>query len=396
MKKIIVGVTGGIAAYKAAELVRLLKKAGHAVQVVLTQGAQAFIQPLTFQALTGESVYSDLFAAEEGSGMDHIALAKWADLVLIAPASAHCIAQLAQGLAGDLLSTLCLATPASVVIAPAMNVVMWQHPATQANLGVIQARGVTVWGPDVGSQACGDNGAGRLMAPEQIARAVAQLFQNTARLSGQRWLLTAGPTRESLDPVRYFSNRSTGHMGYALAAAAAQAGAEVRLISGPTALEDPPEVSVTRVETAQAMHEAVLQAIADTPCDVFVGTAAVADYRPAEALSQKIKKTQDEYTVTLVPNPDILLAVSTSYPDIFTVGFCAQTEDLIENAKKKMNKKQLDMIVANQVGYDVGFGDVRSELFILDRQGESAHVPLADKASLAHDLLAEIAQRIVI
>lgn len=396
MKKIIVGVTGGIAAYKAAELVRLLKKAGHAVQVVLTQGAQAFIQPLTFQALTGEPVYSDLFAAEEASGMDHIALAKWADLVLIAPASAHCIAQLAQGLAGDLLTTLCLATPAPVVIAPAMNVLMWQHPATQANLAVIQKRGVTLWGPDVGSQACGDNGLGRLIAPEQIALAVAQLFQNTARLSGQRWLLTAGPTRESLDPVRYFSNRSTGHMGYALAAAAAQAGAEVHLISGPTVLEDPPEVSVTRVETAQAMHEAVLQAIADTPCDVFVGTAAVADYRPAEALSQKIKKTQDECVVTLVPNPDILLAVSTTYPDIFTVGFCAQTEDLVENAKKKMNKKQLDMIVANQVGYESGFGDVRSELFVLDRQGGSVHLPQTDKVSLAHDLVAEIAQRMVV
>ncbi|MFP5506980.1 MAG: bifunctional phosphopantothenoylcysteine decarboxylase/phosphopantothenate--cysteine ligase CoaBC, partial [Gammaproteobacteria bacterium] len=345
-KRILLGVSGGIAAYKSAELVRRLREAGAEVRVVMTAGATRFITPLTLQALSGQPVRTELFDAAAEAAMGHIELARWADLVLIAPASANTLARLAQGLADDLLSTLCLATRAPLLVAPAMNNAMWEHPATQANLSLLRERGVRACGPASGSQACGETGPGRMLEPAELVAAVAAQFQ-TGALAGLRVLVTAGPTREAIDPVRYISNRSSGKMGYAVAQAAAEAGARVVLVSGPTALPAPARVDCVRVETAAEMHAAVMARVAD--CDIFVAAAAVADYRPRAAAAHKLKKKSATLPLELERTRDILADVAARPPAPFTVGFAAETERLAEHARAKRMAKSLDMIAANLV-----------------------------------------------
>lgn len=310
-KRILLGVSGGIAAYKSAELVRRLKDQGAEVRVVMTRSAKEFITPLTLQAVSGYPVADSLLDPAAEAGMGHIELAKWADLVLIAPASANLMARMAAGMADELLTTLCLATPATVALAPAMNQQMYRNAATQANLDTLASRGILLWGPDSGSQACGDVGPGRMLDPLDLVERCCQQLTAEPLLAGVKLLLTAGPTREALDPVRYISNHSSGKMGYAIARAAREAGAEVTLVSGPVALATPQGVERVDVESAEQMHEAVMSRIGD--CDLFIGCAAVADYRPAQVASQKIKKTgdNDQMALTLVKNPDIIAAVGT-------------------------------------------------------------------------------------
>ncbi|HEY0675084.1 MAG TPA: bifunctional phosphopantothenoylcysteine decarboxylase/phosphopantothenate--cysteine ligase CoaBC, partial [Immundisolibacter sp.] len=320
-KHILLGVTGGIAAYKAPELVRRLRDAGAQVRVVLTAAGSAFITPLTLQAVSGQPVHQELLSAEAESGMGHIELARWADLILIAPCTADFMARLAQGLAGDLLGACCLAARVPIAVAPAMNAGMWDAPATQRNLGQLRADGVQVLGPASGSQACGEVGAGRLLEPVELVERCAALVGDEpgpGPLAGRSVLITAGPTFEDLDPVRYLGNRSSGRMGFAVAQAARAAGAQVLLISGPVALADPAGVTVQRVRSALDMHRAVLDAVAGM--DVFIGTAAVADYRPAQPAGHKIKKTRESLTVELVRNPDILAEVAARADRPFTVG----------------------------------------------------------------------------
>ncbi|MEA3221208.1 bifunctional phosphopantothenoylcysteine decarboxylase/phosphopantothenate--cysteine ligase CoaBC [Immundisolibacter sp.] len=393
-KHILLGVTGGIAAYKAPELVRRLRDAGAQVQVVLTAAGGAFITPLTLQAVSGQPVHQDLLSAEAESGMGHIELARWADLILIAPCTADFMARLAHGLAGDLLGACCLAARVPIAIAPAMNAGMWDSPATQRNLEQLRADGVQVWGPASGSQACGEVGAGRLLEPmELVDRCAALLGGEPAPgpLAGRRVLVTAGPTFEDLDPVRYLGNRSSGRMGYAVAQAARAAGAEVLLISGPVALADPPGVTVRRVRSALDMHRAVLEAVAGM--DVFIGTAAVADYRPAQPAAHKIKKTRESLTLELVRNPDILAEVAALAERPFTVGFAAETDDVLGYARRKLEEKRLDLIGANTVGAGQGF-EVDDNALTLLWPGGQRELPRASKATLARDLIAVIAQRL--
>ncbi len=345
-KRILLGVSGGIAAYKSAELVRRLREAGAEVRVVMTAGATQFITPLTLQALSGQTVRTELFDAQAEAAMGHIELARWADAVLIAPASANTLARLAQGLADDLLSTLCLATRAPLLVAPAMNHVMWEHPATQANMTTLRERGVHICGPGVGSQACGESGPGRMLEPAELIVELAQLF-NVGALAGLRVLMTAGPTREAIDPVRFISNRSSGKMGYAIAAAAAEAGARVVLVSGPVALPPPERVECIYVESASDMQAAVMARVHD--CDIFIGTAAVADYRPQAVAEHKLKKHTAALHLDLERTTDILAAVAALHPAPFTVGFAAETERLAEHARSKRMAKSLDMIAANWV-----------------------------------------------
>lgn len=387
-KRILLGVTGGIAAYKSAELVRLLKKAGADVRVVMTAGGQEFITPLTLQALSGNPVHTDLLDPAAEAAMGHIELARWADLVLVAPASANFLAALAHGQAGDLLSTLCLATPAPIAIAPAMNQGMYRDPATQANLNIVATRGVHVFGPADGDQACGDVGPGRMLEPADIAAAAAGLFQS-GLLAGVRVLITAGPTREAIDPVRYISNHSSGKMGFALAEACIQAGAQVTLVSGPVRLATPDGVTRVDVVSAQQMYDAVLTRVAD--CDIFIGTAAVADYAPAECSPQKIKKRDDELIVRLQKNPDIIGAVAARPDKPFTIGFAAETEDLIAHAREKLTKKKLDMIIANDVSaVGIGFNSDNNAVTAIWANG-SKEFPLAGKTLIARQLVALLA-----
>jgi len=393
--RILLGVSGGIAAYKAADLVRRLRERGAEVRVVLTENAERFVTALTFQALSGEPVRSSLWDSAAEASMGHIELARWADRVLIAPASADLIARLAQGQADDLLSTLCLATEAPLHLAPAMNRVMWEHPAVQANLATLRARGATVLGPDSGSQACGETGAGRMWEPEAIAAAVLAAPPDpavAAVLGGRRLLLTAGPTVEDLDPVRYLGNRSSGRMGYAIAAQAQRLGLQVTLVSGPVNLPVPPGVERVAVRSAEAMREAVMARVAQA--DLFIATAAVADFRPRAASPEKIKKRGDGgLTLELVQNPDILAEVAARQDRPFVVGFAAETQDVERYARDKLERKRLDMIAANRVGEEGSGFDADCNALSVLWPGGAAEIARADKAEVARHLLALIAQR---
>ena len=388
-KKIVLGVTGSIAAYKAADLVRLLIKEGAEVKVVMTQAASEFITPLTMQTLSGSPVAMTLLDADEESTMGHIQLARWADWVLIAPASANTLAGLAHGRTEDLLTALCLATTAPIAVAPAMNNKMWSNEATQNNLATIADRGVQVLGPATGEQACGEHGEGRLLEPEQLITELLHLILPT-KLSGKRVVVTAGPTHEPIDPVRFIGNRSSGKMGFAIATAAAQAGAEVILITGPVALATPPEVQRVDVETAQQMFEAIEKI---EQIDIFIGCAAVADYRPEQYSESKLKKAvETQRAIQVTENKDIIAAVAQRQVKPFIVGFAAETDDIINYAKDKMERKQLDMIAANLVGKGLGFGVYTNTLHVFWQQGE-ALLPLALKSHLARDLMRLIIDR---
>ncbi|PRY70824.1 bifunctional phosphopantothenoylcysteine decarboxylase/phosphopantothenate--cysteine ligase CoaBC [Halomonas ventosae] len=408
-RRVLLGISAGIAAYKSAQLARLLTQAGCEVRVVMTQGAQAFITPLTLQALTGEAVRTSLLDPEAEAGMGHIELARWADTILIAPATADLMARLAQGLADDLLTTLCLASEAAKVMAPAMNQAMWRHPATQRNARRLAGDGWQLLGPDSGDQACGDVGPGRMLEPEAIVAALLSLAPEAApamapdavpamapdgaparpEADGLTITITAGPTREPLDPVRYLSNHSSGKMGFALAAAAASLGARVRLISGPVGLPTPEGVERSDVETAREMHEAAQRLAIDS--DIFIGCAAVADYRAEAAAEHKIKKVEGEegLTLRLVKNPDIIAGVAAlpASQRPLVVGFAAETRDLEAYARDKLTRKGLDMIVANDVGRaGLGFGSDDNAALLLWRDGDregSENLAPQPKAQLA-------------
>ena len=383
-KQIILGVTGGIAAYKAAELCRLLIKAGADVRVVMTPSAAEFITSLTFQALSGNRVHIELLDEEAEAAMGHIELARWADLVLIAPASANFIARLSQGRAEDLLSTLCLATNAPIAVAPAMNQAMWRNQNTQDNLQQLKQKNITVLGPASGEQACGDVGLGRMLEPEEIAQAAAAMFE-TGELAGVNITITAGPTREAIDPVRYISNHSSGKMGYALARAAMEAGAKVILVSGPVALEPPPQVKLVAVESARQM----LDACQVVPGDIFISVAAVADYRPANSASEKIKKNADTMELSLIKNPDILAQISLSAQRPFCVGFAAETQNIEEYARKKLLDKKLDLIFANNAADTFNSESALATAYW--PEGEHPF-PRSSKSSLARDMVSLIAR----
>ncbi|GAB4351796.1 MAG: bifunctional phosphopantothenoylcysteine decarboxylase/phosphopantothenate--cysteine ligase CoaBC [Immundisolibacter sp.] len=389
-KHILLGVSGGIAAYKAPELVRRLREAGADVRVVLTPAAATFVTPLTLQAVSGRPVHQHLLSAEAESGMGHIELARWADLILIAPATADFMARLAHGFADDLLAACCLASRAPLAIAPAMNAGMWENAATQRNLHRLLDDGVRVFGPASGSQACGEIGEGRMLEPLELVALCAAQFAAGA-LAGRRVVVSAGPTFEDIDPVRFIGNRSSGRMGYAIAQAAREAGAEVTLVSGPVALADPPGVAVQRVRSALQMRDAVLAAV--DAADVYVGAAAVADYRPVAPAGRKIKKDRDALTVELVRNPDILSEVAMRERRPFTVGFAAETDDVLAYARRKLDDKGLDLIAANAVGAGLGFETDDNALTLLWPGGQR-ELPRASKAALARELIAEIAQRL--
>jgi phosphopantothenoylcysteine decarboxylase / phosphopantothenate---cysteine ligase len=392
--RITIGVTGGVAAYKAAELVRLLQQDGFTVEVVMTRGAREFITPLTFAALSGQKVITDLFGNAENeanleSAIEHIAVAQRTDLLLVAPATADIIAKFARGIADDFLSTLYLASTAPVVMAPAMNVNMWNHPATQENIAKLQERGVNVVEPNEGYLACGMVGAGRLAGHAEILAAVRATLHTNKDLAGETVLVTAGPTCEDLDPVRYLTNRSSGKMGYAVAQAAARRGAKVILVSGPTALETPVGVRRVDVRTAEQMHEAVTKEFAG--CSIGIFAAAVADYRPAEKHAEKMKKTDGSLTVRLEPTVDILQEMASAKGDKFIVGFAAETTDVGENARKKMAAKNLDLIVANDVtAQGAGFDYDTNVVSLYYRDGRDVALPKMSKAEVAQRVLDEI------
>jgi len=393
-QRILLGITGGIAAYKSAELVRLLKKAGCEVRVVMTEGATAFVTPLTFQALSGEPVRTSLLDPEAEAGMGHIELAKWADQVVVAPASADFLARLAQGMANDLLTTVCCATEVPVAVAPAMNQAMWKNYRTQRNMALLaDDPQISVWGPDQGQQACGDTGPGRMLEPETLAGLVLGQDHNrqVGPLAGKRLVITAGPTREAIDPVRYISNHSSGKMGYALANAAARAGAQVTLVSGPVSLPVPEGVAVRRVETAEDMLNASQEAV-DNGCDIFIATAAVADYRPEYRAGEKIKKSSEAMNLALVRNPDTLASVAGRPDAPFTVGFAAETSDVERYATDKMQRKKLNMIVANDVSVPgLGFNSDQNAVTVFWPEGQESIGP-DSKQAIAGRLVALIAK----
>lgn len=387
-KKVLLGVCGGVAAYKSAYLIRELTRAGAEVKVVMTQSAQEFVSPLLMQALSGNDVRTDLFDAQAERAMGHIELARWADYLVIAPASANCLAKLAQGIADDLLSTLYLVAEVPVVVCPAMNRSMWAHPATQANAKLLHERGVIFVGPEEGAQACGEQGLGRVSEVEQIMSAL-RLYNVHRLLAGKKVLVTAGPTREPMDPVRYISNYSSGKMGYAIAEAAAMAGAQVTLISGPSALQASANIKRILVESAQEMLDAVMQ---EMPTDgIFIGTAAVADYRVESPASEKMKKkNQDEMTLKLIKNPDILSRVADSARASCVVGFAAETTDVVHYATEKLQRKKLDMIVANSVGKGLGFDSEVNQVTVITKN-KQIELPLTHKTRLAGQIIAIIA-----
>jgi phosphopantothenoylcysteine decarboxylase/phosphopantothenate--cysteine ligase len=390
-KRILLGVTGGIAAYKAAELVRRFIERGAEVQVVMTPAAREFITPTTLQALSGRPVRTDLWDPAAEAAMGHIELARWAQLVLIAPASADFLARLAHGLADDLLSTLCLATSAPLAAAPAMNHQMWRHAATQANVTLLTQRGVRILGPGVGDQACGETGPGRMLEPLEIVAGVAPLLAPAGGpLAGRRVLITAGPTRECIDPVRFVTNRSSGKMGFAIAQAMQEAGAEVVLVSGPVCLVTPPGVRRVDVESCEQMHDAVLRELPGAA--IFVGTAAVADYRPVTCAEHKIKKRSDALTLQMTRTPDILADVASRRPRPFVVGFAAETQAVEQHAREKLAAKQLDMIAANEVGHTKGFDTEQNALLLL-WPGGKVELPTASKCELARALTSVIIER---
>lgn len=388
-KKIVLGICGGIAAYKTAYLVRDLVKLGAEVRVVMTASSQEFITPLTLQALSGNDVRVDLFDHQAERAMGHIELARWADYLLIAPASANCLAKFAHGLADDLLTTLYLVAETPVIICPAMNKSMWHHPATQHNCALLQQRGVMIVGPDSGSQACGEVGIGRLTETGIIIDAL-RLVSVCGQLKGQTVVITAGPTREALDPVRYLSNNSSGKMGYALAQAAYFAGADVTLISGPTALPIPFGVTYYPVMSAREMHQQVMANLAQGV--VFIGCAAVADYAPLSVNAQKIKKTnEDARSLQLTLNSDILADVVKTKKASLVVGFAAETNDVLINARKKLLAKNVDMIIANQVGEALGFNNECNQVTLLTAETQTT-LPLTNKVRLAGQIITILAK----
>jgi phosphopantothenoylcysteine decarboxylase/phosphopantothenate--cysteine ligase len=385
---VLLGVTGGISAYKSPDLVRRLRDRGAEVQVVMTASAREFVTPMTFQAVSGLPVRTDLWDQHAEAAMGHIELARWAELVLIAPASAAFIARLAAGQADDLMTTLCLATQAPIAVAPAMNRLMWSNAATQENVATLRSRGIFVFGPAEGDQACGEVGAGRMLEPIELAELAMRQLNRAGTLAGKRVLITAGPTRERIDPVRFVSNRSSGKMGFAMAQAAQEAGASVVLVSGPVAIPAPPEVRRVNVESAADMLKAVLGEIDGV--DIFISTAAVADYRPADPAGQKIKKVSDSLDVKMERTPDILAAVSARPKRPFVVGFAAETTAVEEHARAKLESKNLDMIAANEVGDGKGFEEEQNELVVLWKGGRQ-ELGRGLKITLARDLIALIA-----
>jgi|AntAceMinimDraft_11_1070367.scaffolds.fasta_scaffold00124_15 phosphopantothenoylcysteine decarboxylase/phosphopantothenate--cysteine ligase len=389
-RNVLLGVSGGIAAYKSAELIRELQNRGAQVRVIMTHGAQEFITALTLQALSGNPVHTQLLDERAELGMGHIELARWADLLLMAPATADLIARLSAGRADDLLTTVALATAAPLMLAPAMNQQMWKDQATTANINTLRSRGAQIVGPAAGLQACGDVGVGRMEEPAAIADAAAGLFR-TGELAGKRVVITAGPTREALDPVRYISNNSSGKMGYALARAAIDAGAITTVISGPVNLDAPDHAHIVRVQSAEEMLKQCLRLLPE--CDIFIACAAVADYRPATIEDQKIKKGPQEVTLQLVRTPDIVAAVAASDHRPYTVGFAAETNDMLTYAREKMQRKGLDMIVANDVSdQSIGFNSNENAATVLWHDGEQV-LERASKGVIARQIVHLIAQR---
>lgn len=392
-KKILLGVSGGIAAYKALELTRLLRAQGAEVQVVMTRAAQEFVTPLSFQALSGRAVRMDLFDSAAEAAMGHIELARWADLILVAPASADLMARLAHGLAPDLLSTLCLATEAPLLLAPAMNRVMWAHPATQANRKLLLSRGVAMIGPAEGAQACGETGAGRLSEPADLMLAAERLLAVVpGPFAGKKILINAGPTYEDIDPARFIGNRSSGRMGFAIADAARRWGAQTVLIAGPVGVETPAGVRRIDVRSAAQMRAAVLAEVPEV--DVFIAAAAIADYRPAHLSERKIKRSSASMQLELVPNADIVAEVAALPNRPFVVGFAAETEDLIAHAEGKLKRKNLDMICANQVGVEGSGFEADFNALTLIWAGGSKVLPHASKSELAEQLLDTVLSRL--
>ncbi|TRX74568.1 bifunctional phosphopantothenoylcysteine decarboxylase/phosphopantothenate--cysteine ligase CoaBC [Pseudomonas mangiferae] len=393
-KRIVLGVGGGIAAYKSAELVRRLRDQGAEVRVVMTRGGREFITPLTLQALSGHPVHLDLLDPAAEAAMGHIELARWADLVLVAPATADLMARLTQGIADDLLTTLVLATDAPVALAPAMNQAMWRDPSTQANAEVLGKRGIRLFGPAAGSQACGDVGPGRMLEAEQLAQLAADCFQRRA-LDGRHVLITAGPTRENIDPVRYITNHSSGKMGFSLAEAAAEAGAKVTLVTGPVHLPTPDRVNRVDVISARDMLAACEAAM---PCDLLIAAAAVADYRPEVVAPHKMKKdpaSGEGLLLQLVRNPDILATLARRDDRPFSVGFAAETEHLLEYASRKLRDKNLDLIVANDVANPaIGFNSEENAITIIDRDLRQTSLAQTSKSKIARQLVAFIAERL--
>lgn len=392
--RITLGVTGGIAAYKSAELVRRLQDEGHTIQVVMTRAAREFITPLTFAGLSGQRVITDLFTDQPGkagdldSAIDHIAVAQKTDLLLVAPATADILAKFARGVADDFLTTLYLASTAPTVIAPAMNVNMWQHAATQENVAVLRARGVRIVDPAEGYLACGMTGSGRLADQEQILQAVRESVRAEQDMAGETVLVTAGPTCEDIDPVRFLTNRSSGRMGYAIAASAARRGAKVTLVSGPTALDSPRGVQRVDVRSTEEMQRAVQAKF--PACTIAIFAAAVADYRPAEKSRQKIKRKEDALTLRLEPNPDILAAAAKDKGERLVVGFAAETEHVAENARKKLTQKNADLIVANDVGAEgAGFDGDTNIVTLFSRDGRDRPLPRLSKTEVAQCILDE-------
>ena len=390
MERILLGVTGGIAADKSAEIVRRLRERGADVQVVMTAAARQFVTPLTFQALSGRPVRTDLWDEAAEAAMGHIELARWADRILVAPASADFLARLAHGLASDLLTTLCLATDVPIIVAPAMNRLMWANAATRANMASLAARGIDVIGPAEGDQACGETGPGRMVEPDVLAAAVMDAPATSGALAGRKVIITAGPTRERIDPVRFITNRSSGKMGFAVAEAARDAGAEVILISGPVSVCTPRGVRRVDVETADQMLAAVNENLAGT--DIFIAAAAVSDYRPVQVSTEKIKKTSDSLMLALSRTTDILATVAAGAARPFVVGFAAETQNVERNALAKLEGKNLDMIAANQVGEGLAFDQDDNALTVYWRGGRR-ELKRAEKSQIAAELIALIAER---
>lgn len=391
-KNVLLGISAGIAAYKTPDLVRKLTERGANVQVILTKNAEQFVAPLALQAVSGHPVHSYAMTAESESGMGHIDLARWADCVLIAPATANLIARLCQGSADELLTTVCVATEAPIAIAPAMNQQMWQNQATVDNMALLQKRGVLILGPDSGDQACGEVGLGRMLEPVDIATQLGESFSSSA-LTGKNVMITAGPTWEAIDPVRGITNHSSGLMGYALAQAAIEAGAKVTLVTGPTHIDKPDRATVVDVISADDMHEAVMQSIDSQ--DIFIGVAAVADYRPATSIDKKIKKDNDEMTIELVKNKDILSDVAALKKAPFCVGFAAETNDVVEYARKKLKKKKLQLIAANQVGGKQGGFKTKDNAITLISKDSVVELPMQSKHALARNLIKAISEHYI-
>jgi phosphopantothenoylcysteine decarboxylase/phosphopantothenate--cysteine ligase len=390
-KRIILGITGGIAAYKSAEIARRLQDHGAEVRVIMTDSAQEFIRPLTLQALTGKPVHTDLLDTKAEAAMGHIELARWADAILVAPATANFMAELSQGTAHDLLTTVCLASSGKIIVAPAMNQAMWSQPASQENIECLKRRGITILEPDNGVQACGDIGPGRLQQPDIIVEHMGSIF-DSGILSGKQVVITAGPTREAIDPVRYISNHSSGKMGYALASAMTDAGASVTLISGPVSLQCPDRCGLISVVSADDMLAAASLAV--KKADIFISSAAVADYRVTEVASQKIKKKSDKMSLKLSKTPDIVAILSENNPQLFVVGFAAETEQVEAHAREKLDRKQLNAIIANDVSrMDIGFNSDDNEALWIDADN-SQTLSKKSKAQLAREIAVLIANKI--